>query len=185
MASGGNDDETERALAERIAAGVPGITRYVRGRLGPELAGKESVSDIVQSTCRELLRGMPRFDDRGEASFQRWIRQAAEHKIQNRARHWRARRRDGAPEPLGAGDGSSERADVSSPRPSQDAMLHEEEARLARAFRALPPEYRDVAYRSQVLGMTHAEIAADLGRTSEAVRKLVARALARLSGELA
>jgi DNA-directed RNA polymerase specialized sigma24 family protein len=33
--------------------------------------------------------------------------------------------------------------------------------------------------------MTHAEIAADLGRTSEAVRKLVARALARLSGELA
>jgi RNA polymerase sigma factor (sigma-70 family) len=55
---------------------------------------------------------------------------------------------------------------------------------LARAFRALAPEHRHVLRRSQIDGATHAEIAQEMGRTSEAVRKLVARALARLSSAL-
>lgn len=177
------------ALAERILGHLPGLTRFVRRRMGPDLAAKESASDIVQSTCRELLRSASSFEDRGEASFERWLRSAAEHKLQNRARHWGTQRRAGE-RGRGAGDAAERDEPVPEPaapndsHPSHDAMLREEAERLARAFRGLTPEYRQVLQRSQIDGATHAELAHEMGRTSEAVRKLVARALARLAAEL-
>ncbi len=181
------------SLTERILGSLPGLTRFVRRRMGPDLAARESAADIVQSTCRELLSAASTFEDRGEASFQRWVQAAAEHKLQNRARHWRAQRRAGDHQPIAGGErggapgddeSGHEPAAPSSARPSQDAMLREEAARLERAFRALTPEYRAVLKRSQIDGASHAEIAQELGRTPEAVRKLVARALARLSAGL-
>jgi RNA polymerase sigma-70 factor, ECF subfamily len=175
-----------RSLPERILGSLPGLTRFVRRRMGSELAARESVSDIVQSTCRELLRSVSRFEDRGEPSFQRWVQSAAEHKLQNRARHWNAARRGARPtalRPVEDGEGDDPPA-PSSTRPSQDALLREEAERLERAFRSLPEDYRRVIVRSQVDGTSHEELARELGRTPEAVRKLVARALARLSASL-
>jgi len=182
------EPHSPRPLAERIVASLPGLASYVRERMGPDLAAKESVSDIVQSTCRELLRGAGGFEDRGEGAFQRWLRQAAEHKIRNRVRHWRAARRDHATEPL---DGTASRpgavedcADPTAHPAGDQAELADEAARLERAVRALPPDYREIVRRSQVEGQRYAEIAAAMGRTPEAVRKLLARALARLSADL-
>jgi RNA polymerase sigma-70 factor (ECF subfamily) len=173
-------------LAERILRSLPGLTRFVRTRMGPDLAARESASDIVQSTCRELLRGVSTFEERGDGSFERWVRGAAEHKLQNRARYWRAQRRQHDPAPLeGAGEGGSidPQAPVSS-RPSQDAMLREEAERLERAVRALPPDQRAVLVLSQIHGVSNADIAREMDRSPEAVRKLLARAMARLSTEL-
>jgi RNA polymerase sigma-70 factor (ECF subfamily) len=178
---GDEPGQDPRTLAERITESLPGLTGYVRRRLGGELSGKESVSDIVQSTCRELLRAASNFEDRGEASFEAWIRGAAENKIRNRARHWRAERRG---KPTKSIDDTTTIIGRDSARPSGEAMLREEAERLERAFRALPDEYRDVLHRSQVQGETHAEIGTALDRSPEAVRKLVARAMARLSVEL-
>jgi len=169
-------------LGERILASLPGLTRFVRRRMGAELASRESASDIVQSTCRELLRGASGYEERGEASFQNWIRSAAEHKLQNRARHWRSARRAGGEE-LDT-EGAAEPVSPAAHGPSQDAMLREESERLRRAFESLPQEYRHVIVRFQIEGASQAEIARELGRSSDAVRKLVARAMARLSAEL-
>ncbi len=180
--SGDPESGTRKTLGERILASLPGLTRFVRKRMGPELAARESASDIVQSTCRELLRGASGYEERGEASFQSWIRSAAEHKLQNRARHWRAARRasEGGPDEELAHEQPASGART----PSQDAMLREETERLLRAFAALPAEYRHVLLRFQIEGASQLEIARELGRSSEAVRKLVARAMARLSAEL-
>lgn len=63
------DDDAKPArpsLAERILGSLPGLTRFVRRRMGPDLAARESASDIVQSTCRELLSAAPNFEERGE-----------------------------------------------------------------------------------------------------------------------
>jgi RNA polymerase sigma-70 factor, ECF subfamily len=190
------DDPRRAALTARILGSLPGLTHFVRRRMGAELRARESASDIVQSTCRELLRSASSFEERGEASFQRWLQSAAEHKLANRARHWHAERRAGEPEALGAHQGAhqGENGAVSgtelepmAPRdaaPSQEAMLREEVERLEWAFRALEPEHRSVVRRSQIDGASLAEIAAEMGRSSEAVRKLLARALARLSTHL-
>jgi RNA polymerase sigma factor (sigma-70 family) len=177
-------------LSERILGSLPGLTRFVRRRMGPDLVARESASDIVQSTCRELLRGASRFEDQGDASFERWLRSAAEHKLQNRARHWRAQRRQGEARTIGPSSGAhgddagfDPEAPISS-HPSQDALLREEAERLQRAFASLPTEYRVVLVRSQVDGASHGEIARELDKSPEAVRKLVARAMARLSAGL-
>jgi RNA polymerase sigma-70 factor, ECF subfamily len=179
-------------LGERILGSLPGLTHFVRRRMGPELTSRESASDIVQSTCRELLNGASSFEDRGEASFQRWVQSAAEHKLQNRARHWRAQCRQGGALSIdndGARDGDDEGgafepAAPISAHPSHSAVLREETERLARAFRALPEEYRAVLVRSQIDGASPTEIAREFDRSPEAARKLVARAMARLSAEL-
>ena len=184
MSPHGDPGPPRPTLGERILASLPGLTRFVRRRMGPELAARESASDIVQSTCRELLRGASGYQDRGEASFQQWIRSAAEHKLANRARHWRAARRaDGE----GAAEADGPQPEPASPAaqdPLQEALLREEAERLRRAFESLPAEYRRVIVRFQVEGASQAEIAAELGRSSEAVRKLIARAMSRLSGAL-
>jgi RNA polymerase sigma factor (sigma-70 family) len=189
-------DEVRRlprsSLAERILGSLPGLTHFVRRRMGADLAARESASDIVQSTCRELLRSASTFEDRGEASFRRWVQTAAEHKLKNRARHWRAARREGGSRTVQVGaqasdDGAETNVEPSAPiasHPSQDAMLREETERLSRAFRALPPEYRAVLTRSQIDGASHAELALEMNRSPEAVRKLVARAMAQLSAAL-
>src|SRR5262245_37570914 len=98
-------------LAERILGSLTGLTSFVRRRLGPDLAGRESASDIVPSTSRQLLRGGAQFEDQGDASFQRWIQGAAEHKLQNRARYWRAQRREGSARPIGGGGGGADGED--------------------------------------------------------------------------
>jgi len=171
-------------LAERIVASLPGLTRFVRRRMGPELSARESASDIVQSTCRELLRAGSEFEDRGEAAFHRWLRGAAEHKLRNRVRHWRAARRAGDGRNLDGADGGGPAAPLEA-NPSQEAELAEEARRLELAFRALSPEQRQVLVRSQIDGLSHADLARELGKTPEAARKLVARALARLATGLA
>jgi len=176
----GDPNPLPRAFAERLLASLPGLTRFVRRQMGPDLRARESASDIVQSTCREVLRSATRFEDQGEPDFQGWLRKAAEHKLQNRARHWRAQRR------AQAGSEPLER-DPEAPaasRPTQEARLHEEAERLARAIAEQSAEERQLLRRTQIDGLTHAALAEELGLSSEAVRKRVARALARLSTEL-
>jgi RNA polymerase sigma factor (sigma-70 family) len=177
--------ELERpSLATRLLAHLPALERFVRRRMGADLASRESASDIVQSTVREVLRGggVPGADD---AAFERWLLGAAEHKLQNRARFWRAERRaEGEPASAAPEPAAAEPVAGTADRPTQEALLREEVERLARAFLQLTPEHRDVLVRSQIHGLDHASIAAETGRTPGAVRKLVARALARLSDEL-
>lgn len=182
--SGDPESVTRRSLGQRLLESLPGLTRFVRRRMGPELAARESASDIVQSTCRELLRGAASYEERGEASFQAWIRSAAEHKLRNRARHWRAARRAQGEGALDAPLGEAQTPASRSRTPSQETLLREEASRLQRAFAALPEEYRLVLVRFQIEGQSQSEIARELGRSSEAVRKLVARAMARLAAEL-
>lgn len=182
MGAGSEDTGEASSLRGRILQALPVLTRFVRRRMGPDLSARESASDIVQSTCRELLRSASKFEDRGEAGFQRWVQSTAEHKLQNRARHWRAQRRQGSgvPEELDAREPSA----PDSSRPSGDAELREEVERLQRAFAQLSSEHSHVLQRSQIDGASQAEIAAELGKSANAVRKLLSRAMAALSAEL-
>jgi RNA polymerase sigma factor (sigma-70 family) len=182
--SGEQGEPAPPSLGERILASLPGLTRFVRRRMGPELASRESAADIVQSTCRELLRSAPGYEDRGDASFQHWIRSAAEHKLANRGRHWRAARRANGDASLDGDTAVPEPVSPATQGPLQEALLREEAERLRRAFESLPVEYRRVIERFQIDGASQALIAQELGCTSEAARKLIARAMARLSSAL-
>jgi RNA polymerase sigma factor (sigma-70 family) len=69
--------------------------------------------------------------------------------------------------------------------PSQDAVLHEEIARMEAAFAELPDDYQEVITLSRLIGFSHTEIAEKMDKTPGNVRVLSHRAVARLASILA
>lgn len=178
------EEREQLPLAERILTSLPGLTRFVRREMSPGMLARESASDIVQSTFRSLLVGGSTFQDRGEASFQAWLRTAARNKLRSRARHWGAKRRDAGQNTPGENASEPQDAERAAPEyadPGLEAQLREEADRLRRAFAALPAEERTLLVRSQIDGASHSEIARETGRSPDAVRRAVARAMARLA----
>jgi len=183
-ASHGNR-EAMVALLERC---LPDLRAYVRLNAGPLIRAKESSSDLVQSVCLEILANPVGFRFEGEPSFKRWLFTAALRKIYDRHKYYRADKRDARREV--APDGGAG-ASVSDARvlerygrlcsPSRRAMHHEEMHRVERSFDALPPEFREVITLARLVGLSHAEIAAQTGRTEDACRQLLSRGLARLA----
>ncbi len=182
------DGAAIETLLERY---LPGLEAFVRLRQGRMLKAKESSADIVQSVCREVLQHIDRYQYRGEAQFKHWLYATALRKIANRAEYYRAQKRDAAMEVRLPSGSSSEGGDArllacygSFCTPSQDLMLREELQRIESAFEKLPDDYREVILLSRIVGLSHTEIAEQMERSEGAVRTLLSRALARLSGLL-
>jgi RNA polymerase sigma factor (sigma-70 family) len=172
-------------LEALLSQHLPGLHAYIRLRAGRMLLAKESAADIVQSACREVLedRGQVVFDSDG--MFRHWLYQAAERKILDRARHWKREKRDAEKE-VGSLDEELWTGAYREIRsPSGHAIAREEAERLEAAFAKLPAEAREVIVLSRVVGLSHAEIAAELDRTEGSVRTLLSRSLAKLSALLA
>lgn len=170
------------ALDELVASHLPRLHAYVRLRMGPALRAREGTLDVVQSVCREVLADVRNgFEYRGEAAFRGWLFQAALNKIRDRHRYHDAEKRQALREqPI---DGAT--AEVyHSLTPSRVAMVRERVRRLEEAFDELPDEYREVITLARIAGLSHAEIAARMDRSSGATRMLLGRALARLGAVL-
>lgn len=177
------------AIEELLQEHLSGLRGYVRLRAGPELRAMESASDIVQSVCREILENRERFQFNGEEGFRKWLYTTALRKLSNRARQRRTLKR-GAPvralEDVPDGEVAGGLLDCYRTfcTPSRAAQATEEVGRIEAAFDELPDEYREVITLSRILGFSHTEIAARMGRSEGATRTLLYRALGRLSGLL-
>lgn len=172
----------EQALAELFRLHLPGLRAFVRLQCGPALRARESVSDVVQSVCREVLEHLDGVDSGGAAGFKTWLYTTAMRKIRNRAAFWNAERRDTGREV--AADGALLEAYRTLTTPSALAGANEMVARVESAFDHLEAEEREVILLARVVGLGHAEIALHLGKSEGACRVLLHRALARLSALL-
>jgi RNA polymerase sigma-70 factor (ECF subfamily) len=192
MSTAGDDDTRELALrASRgdavsveamLTRYVPRLRAFLRAQIDAEQRLQESVSDLVQSTCRELLQAGSDFSWQGEARFRSWLFTAAVNKIRMRLRGQRAqkRRHDRVSAELDA---------VADPHaalhsPSHEAIGREANAALHVALDALAPDQREVIALARVAGLPIAEVARVMGRTENAVRTLLSRALVALSAEM-
>ncbi len=197
--------ESESAsLIDRVRAGertamealldrhLPALRAFIRLRVGPMLRAKESVSDLVQSVCREVLGDLDRFQYGTEAGFKAWLYSAALRKVADRADHWQAGRRDAAREvpigPLGNGAQASDAGLIDVYRtittPSKIAMAAEAARRMEEAFDHLTADQREIIVLSRIAGLSHAEIAQRMGRSEPATRSLLYRALTELGERL-
>lgn len=171
------------ALANLLQAQLPGVRAFVRAHMGPQLRARESVSDLVQSVCREILTHKARFRHASAEAFQAWLFTMARRKVQNRARdlgrHKRAVDREVPIGPTELGQLGAAYGRLSSP--SGRALRAEEVARLEAAIDELPAEQREVITLAHLAGLSRAEIGERMGKTEEAVRALLHRAKARLS----
>lgn len=172
------------AVDALLARFLPDLQAYVRRHAGGPVAARESSADLVQSVCRELLERLEdrRFQYRGEAEFRKWMYGAALMKISNRARFWRAEKRDAGRERPPAADSTSPPEPFEAETtPSVHAQLNEELDRLRGALEQLPERHREILTLAQVDGLSHAAIAERLGITESHSRVLLSRALARLA----
>lgn len=175
----GGDRAALEALLERY---LPKLHAFVHVRLGG-LRRRESTQDVVQSVCRELLEEGDVFRFRGEEQFRAWLFTSALNKLRSKHRlhHAAMRSPSREAEPI---DHGAWIAVANLLTPSVEAVGKETAAILAAALAALPEEHREVITLAKVVGLPHAVTAEFLERSVEAVRQLLARALARLAREL-
>jgi RNA polymerase sigma factor (sigma-70 family) len=173
----------DSAVAALLQQHLPALRAFVRLRAGPGLLAKESCSDLAQSVCRDVLENADRFQFGGEAEFRKWLFTTAMRKIADRAEHWRADKRDPRRERQVLDD--EEVAGLAGVyTPSVQAMAREELAQVEAAFAQLSPEKQDVILMSRLMGLSHAQIATELGKTDVAVRSILSRALADLAARI-
>ena len=177
----------EAALGDLMGRHLSALRAYVRLRAGHAVRAKESVSDLVQSACREVLCDLGPDAKLGEAEFRQWLYRAALHKVIDRARFHKAERRDVAREvnvDRGSGGDGWAGMYASVVSPSQAIMSKEEVHRIEATFDELDEAQREVILLARVAKLPHVEIAKTMGRTEQATRSLLSRALARLAGLL-
>ena len=179
-----SDGPDPDALEALLAAQLPALRAFVGRRADRLLLSKESRSDLVQSVCREVVEHAARYEHRGGDSFRRWLQRTAERKIIDRYRYYTADKRDAARE-TGPDGEAVLAARGAGPSPSQNAVATEQAERLRRALAALPPHYADVIRLARLEGLPLSAVAERLGRTVDAVRNLLFRAIGALSDELA
>ncbi|MCB9919898.1 MAG: sigma-70 family RNA polymerase sigma factor [Planctomycetes bacterium] len=187
-ANGERDDSiVQRARSgERVAIeallvrNLPRLEAMVRLDAGPAVAQRESITDVVQSVCAEVVKGLATFEFQSEAAFRCWLAMHVRHKVIDKARYYKAQCRDRARE-----------AEASTPSvfdvyrtlctPSRVMSGREALEHFEAAFADLHPDQREAITLYRIVGLSYSEISERMGKSEGAVRNLVYRGLARLA----
>jgi RNA polymerase sigma-70 factor (ECF subfamily) len=194
-----SDPVSTQMLLQRVHTGDQGAlndlySRYlmrvlaaVRARLGAELRGKLESWDVVQEAFLASLKNVPSFDQKSEGAFLNWLAKVVENRIRDQIDFIRAEKRDHRLEkPLEVRSAESS-APLDIPEkhgastPSQVMILSEDLARLEKAIDQLPAESRELVVAVKIEGRTYDEIAQATGKSPDAVRMQVKRALVALA----
>jgi RNA polymerase sigma-70 factor (ECF subfamily) len=182
-----SDEElTRRVLAgDGDAAGVlfdrhaAALRASVRARLPAALRAKLGESDVVQEAWLAAYMSLGKFEDRGDGSFNAWLRTILDRKLVDEVRrHTDAAMRDARREERLATDAGVAATDQ--PSPSAEIVAAEESAAVRAAVAELPSDYAVVIRLIHQEGLTLVEAGTRMGRSADAVRKLYGRALACL-----
>ena len=174
-------NERLRELVERAQSGdreafdevarrfEPRLEGFVRARMGDRVRARLDPDDVLNETFCAALHSIARLEWRSERSFFHWLTGIAENVIRNAARKKR-------PELLET-DPAVEAVDAS---PSQNLRRRERRDRLRASLKQLPPHYREALELTRVDGLRIDEVASRMGRSPDAVKKLLARGLREL-----
>ena len=180
----GGDEQALGHLLEQYRAYLHFLARF---QIGRRLRGKVDASDIVQETFCEAARDFAQFRGTGEPELTAWLRQVLARNLADQGRrYYGAQRRDVRLERrlIDALDASSvalDRALLSQESsPSQKASRREQAVLVANALSRLPDHYQEVLVLRHLKELSCAEIARRTGKTTDSVKCLWARALAKL-----
>jgi RNA polymerase sigma-70 factor, ECF subfamily len=165
------------ALFERVAGRLLALIRL---RLGRGLRARLESRDILQASLLRAFRHMDQLQGGDSAALMAWLARIAENEIRDQADFHGRQRRDAARDvPLEdpALGGLAERIRSQASR----LILDEEAERLELALETLDEPYREVILLRKYEELSFEEIAQRMGRSPDACRMLLARALTALT----
>jgi RNA polymerase sigma-70 factor (ECF subfamily) len=165
---------------DRLYAQVAGrLLGFIRVRMGPSLRTRLESRDILQATLLRSFERADQFEGDTGSSLMAWLARIAENEIRDRADHAHRARRDVAREVPLEPEAAHVAAHVRSAL--SQAVLTEEAERIERALESLDPQHREVILLRKYQELGFREIAARMGRSEDACRMLLARAMAALT----
>lgn len=171
--------EALNALYERCSGK---LLAYVRLRLGRELRSRLESRDIVQAAMVKSLEHLHELKAENTGSLMGWLARIADNEIRDRADYHHRRRRDAARE-------ISLDEDVPVSAITRSALsrviLDERAQRLEQAMEELSPVHREVILLRKFEELSFPDIARRLGKSEDACRMLLARAMTALTLKLA
>jgi RNA polymerase sigma-70 factor (ECF subfamily) len=178
----------EPALNQLCSVYGERVRRIIRLRLDRKLRPKLDSVDVVQDALILALDGLKDFTYKNEGDFLRWLSRIAENRLRDIFDKFHADKRDIHKEMPFRKEGSNASGGsvgaagaMRTTTPSVIMRKREALDKLEQALDKLKPEYKRVIVLKRIEGLSHAEIAARLGKNTGAVRMLLARAMAALT----
>ncbi|MCB9858216.1 MAG: sigma-70 family RNA polymerase sigma factor [Phycisphaerales bacterium] len=172
----------EESLATLLHQAAP----QLRAKLGASISAKWQsvldVDDVLQVTYLEAFLRIGRFEYKGPGSFAGWVSRIAENNLRDAIRELERLKR---PQPQdrvtrGAGDESSfallEGLGFTTTTPSRHVAHGEVKHAIAEALSRIPQDYATVVRLYDLEGLSAAEVAAKMQRSTGAVYMLRSRA---------
>lgn len=170
---------SREALAELYARCGTRLLAFIRMRMGRSLRAQLESRDILQNTLLKSFQRIEQFEGDGGATLMGWLMRIAENEIRDQVDYHHRQRRDvDAAVPIDAGG-----IDVPARAASaiSAAVAHEEAERLGAALEALDPDHREVIVLRKLEELSFRDVAARMGRSEDACRMLLARAMVALT----
>ena len=208
-ASAGDIDALVRKAAAGNRAALEGLLVHfqrdllasIRRKIGRRHAGALiSPEDVLQETWAAAARSVANIEPRGGDAFLAWLKAIARSRLLNMLEATRAKKRGGGPAARGgrraitgaAAGGVDpgtvnalvERLAADTERPSVVIRKREAVARTEKALAAVDPARRNLIELHVGRGMTHAQVAREVGSSEGAVKMAIQRALAAIRRRL-
>ncbi len=157
------DRDAFQAIVERFQAR---LENQIRSRMGAAARATVEVEDVLQETFTDAFESIKKLKWQGEECFYRWLGSIAEHLI------WAAvQKKAKSPLKLELDVPAKETS------PSKNVRRNERFDRLENALNKLSEDHRKVIVLARLERLGINEVARRMGRSSNAVKKLLARAL--------
>ncbi|MCZ6659005.1 MAG: sigma-70 family RNA polymerase sigma factor [Gammaproteobacteria bacterium] len=168
---------SREALEELFKRCGPRLLALIRLRLGPDLRARLESRDVL-AEC--LLTAFQKFDQLRQsdgASFNAWLARIAENEINDLAEHHHRQRRDVRREEF-----LEDEHLVGEVRSLTSRVAVDEQLRLIEcALETLEAEHREVILLRKMYELSFPEIGERMGRSPDACRMLLARAMTELT----
>jgi len=153
------------------------LRRWAHGRLPAGARGANDTQDLVQETLVRVFQRLDDFEPRHAGAFRDYVWTTLWNRIRDLAR---TQARRGPSEPIDSD------VPAIAPSPLEEAIGSQTLDRYEAALARLKPEEREAVIARVELGLSHADVAAALGKPSAAAAHMtVSRALVRLAEEMA
>ncbi len=156
------------AFDQLIRTQLGRLEKHVERRLGHRVRGLIECDDVLQETVLKACGAIQNFVWNGEKAFFGWLARIAEHVI------WKASQKKSSLK-LAVEVTEDDRT-----TPRTRASRKERTKRLERAIADLSEDHRRVIRMTRLEGCSIAEVAEAMGRTPNAIKKLLGRALKQL-----